>query len=168
MSTQAPKDAPSPIRPTDDEARALAQSLMREARLGALGVIHPGTGAPHVTRIALSFLDGAPVTLISSLALHYGALEAAPECSLLLGDIPSKGDPLAFARLSLAARAEFVARESATHAPLREAWLADHPKAKLYVDFADFSFVRFSPLGAALNGGFGKAYDLTAADLTSR
>jgi heme iron utilization protein len=48
---------------------------------------------------------------------------------------------------------------------LRALWLAQHPKAQLYVDFADFAFVRLAPRGAALNGGFGKAYALDAADL---
>jgi len=35
----------------------------------------------------------------------------------------------------------------------------------MYADFNDFSYFRLEPQGASLNGGFGKAYALTADDL---
>jgi len=157
---------PSPIRPTDDEARALARSLIAGARFAALAVLTPGTGAPAVTRIALG-LDaaGLPLTLISQLSAHTRALQANPRAGLLVGEPGPKGDPLTHPRLSLDTEAEFVDRTSPGHAALRALWLASHPKSKLYIDFADFSFVRFTPLGAALNGGFGKAFVLTPQDL---
>ncbi len=158
--------ATTPIRPTDDEARALARELLAAARFAALAVLHPDTRAPHVTRIALGLTpEGQPMTLISALALHTRALHADPAASLLIGEPPPKGDPLAFARLTLAAKARFIDRATPNHARLREHYLASHPKSKLYADFADFSFVVFDATGAALNGGFGKAYDLTASDL---
>ena len=47
----------------------------------------------------------------------------------------------------------------------RDQWLATHPKAKLYVDFGDFGFVRLRPLSAFLNGGFGRAVRLAPDDL---
>ena len=158
-------DRPSPIRPTDAEARALARALIAQARFGALGVVHPQTGLPHVTRIAVATdADGAPLTLISSLSLHTQALQAEPRASLLLGEPGPRGDPLTHPRLSLDVTAGFVPR-GPEHAALRAAWLERHPKAKLYVDFGDFAFVRLTPRGAALNGGFGKAYALASEDL---
>ncbi|AMY67565.1 HugZ family protein [Frigidibacter mobilis] len=157
---------PSPIRPTDDEARALARSLIHAARFAALAVLTPGTGAPAVTRIALG-LDaaGLPLTLISSLSAHTRALHADPRAGILVGEPGPKGDPLTHPRLSLDTTASFVDRAGPDHAALRTLWLASHPKARLYIDFADFCFVRFTPLGAALNGGFGKAFLLTPQDL---
>lgn len=152
----------SPIRPTDDDARALARDLMNAARIAALGVVHPETGLPHVTRIAIA---PGPVTLISDLSLHARALRAKPDASILLGEAPDKGDPLAFPRITLAAKAQFVDRTDPDHTGLREEWLKRHPKAALYIDFADFHFVRFQVTGADLNGGFGKAYRLTPDDL---
>jgi len=161
-------DTPSPLRPTDDEARTLARGLIDAARFGALGVVHPDTGFPHVTRIAVATAPcGTPVTLISSLSLHTRALRAAPRACLLVGEPGARGDPLTHPRLSLDVEAAFVPR-GPEHDSLREAWLARHPKAKLYVDFADFAFARLEPLGAALNGGFGKAYVLGPADLARR
>ena len=155
-----------PIRPTDDDARALAHGILADARHAALAVLHPATGQPHVSRIAIGRTpEGQPMTLISALALHTAALRANPAASLLLGDPPAKGDPLAFARLTLTATARFVDRAAPGHAALRAHYLASHPKSKLYADFADFSFVTFEVTEAALNGGFGKAYNLTPVDL---
>ncbi len=157
---------PSPIRPADDEARALARDLLAAARFAALAVLTPGSGAPSVTRIALGTDgDGLPLTLISALSAHTGALRADPRAGLLLGEPGPKGDPLAYPRLSLDTEAAFIDRAGAEHAALRARWLESHPKARLYIDFADFGFVRFRPLGAALNGGFGRAFVLTPADL---
>ena len=158
--------ATDPIRPTDDAARALARGLLRGARYAALAVRHPENGAPYVSRIALGLTpDGQPMTLISSLATHTAALAADPACSLLVGEPPARGDPLAFPRLTLSATARFIARTDPAHAALRDHYLQTHPKAKLYADFADFSFATFDVTEAALNGGFGKAYILTARDL---
>lgn len=156
----------SPIRPTDDEARSLARTLIREARFAALAVTDPESGAPSVSRIAMATTaDGTPLTLISDLSTHTAALRADPRCALLLGEPGEKGDPLTHARLTLHARASFVSRESAEYSALRDHYLRLRPKAKLYVDFGDFNFVTFVPTGALLNGGFGKAFQLTPADL---
>ena len=48
----------NPIRPTDDDARALARALLSGARHAALAVLHPDTGAPFVSRIALGLAVG--------------------------------------------------------------------------------------------------------------
>jgi putative heme iron utilization protein len=114
----------------------------------AQSTLDPETGAPQVTRVGVSTdFDGAPVLLISGLAAHFPALKADARCSLLLGE-PGKGDPLAHPRNRIAAR-----------------YLAHQPKAKLYAGLGDFRFVRLEPISASLNGGFGKAFALTAADL---
>ncbi|WP_106205266.1 HugZ family protein [Aliiruegeria haliotis] len=155
-----------PIRPTDAEARSLAKELLRGAGFAALGVLDPETGSPMVTRVAIGTdFDGAPVTLVSSLSQHTTALRANAACSVLVGEPASKGDPLTHPRLTVQCKARFISREDPGHEPLRERWLAHHPKAKLYIDFGDFGFVRLEVERAFLNGGFGKAYVLTAADL---
>jgi putative heme iron utilization protein len=152
---------PDPIRPTDDEARALARSLIDAARFAALGVIDPATGAPTVTRIALvAGPDGVPLSLISTLSSHTAALAEDPACSLLIGEPGARGDPLTHPRLTLQARAE-----AADKTALRTHYLQHYPKAQLYYDFTDFGLTRFVPTAGHLNGGFGKAYVLTQADL---
>jgi len=155
----------NPIRPTDEDARALAQSLMSKARFAALGVVL-GTGAPLVTRVGFGLdPEDRPVSLISSLATHTGALQANPVCSLLIGEPGDKGDPLTYPRLSLMCRASFLHHADDGHTELAAHYLRDHPKAKLYIGFSDFSFVRFEVSEAHLNGGFGKAFHLVPQDL---
>lgn len=152
-----------PIRPTDDEARALARRLLAEARIAALAVLD-GSGFPFVSRIAIGRdAAGVPLTLVSDLSQHSRALRADPRASLLLGEAGGKGDPLTHPRLTLQARAEAAAAEERTE--LAALWLDGHPKAKLYIDFADFRFLRFRVEAAFLNGGFGKAFRLTPDDL---
>lgn len=153
----------SPIRPTNDEARALARHLMDTARFAALAVLDPTTGAPVVTRIALvPGPCGAPMTLISTLSSHTKALDANPSCSLLIGEPGAKGDPLTHPRLTLQATAE-----RANKAALRDHYLHNYPKAQLYYDFGDFRLMRFAPHKALLNGGFGKAFHLDQSDLVA-
>jgi len=157
---------PNVIRPTNDDARALAQSLLAQATYAAIAVIDPATQTPMVTRIALATsVDGVPVTLISDLSHHTRALRKNPACSLLLGEPGDKGDPLTHPRLTLQCRAAFVEQTSPEHSALRTRYLAQRPKAQLYIDFADFRFVTFEIVDAFLNGGFGKAYTLAKADI---
>ena len=159
-------DKINPIRETDDDARALARDLLGAARIAALGVIEPETGAPFVSRIAFGLgPDGEPMTLVSDLALHAQALRADPRAALLIGEPGGKGDPLTHPRLTLRATARFLDPAPAERAVLREAWLVHHPKAALYIDFADFHFVAFDIESGHLNAGFAKAYALEENDL---
>lgn len=161
-------DKPSVIRETDEEARGLARRLLRGARFVALAVIDPQTGFPSVSRVLIGTdRDGVPVILVSALSAHTRALEKDQRVSLLAGE-PAKGDPLAHARLTLQCVGNRVPRDGPDHARLRERFLARHPKAKLYIDFADFGFFRLDPQSASLNGGFGKAYVLPGSDFLIR
>lgn len=154
-------DRIKPIRETDEDARSLARRLLANASFAALGVIDPETAAPMVSRIALvAAPDAAPLSLISDLSLHSACLAANPACSLLIGEPETKGDPLTHPRLTLQARAT-----QADKAALKAHYLAAYPKAKLYYDFGDFRLARFEVSHAFLNGGFGKAFHLTPADL---
>lgn len=157
----------TPLQPTDSEARALVRRLIENAKFAALAYRDPEMGTPMVSRIALvEGPDGNPLSLISDLSHHSTALQADPVCALLIGEPGAKGDPLTHPRLSLRARARFVRHGNPDHAGLSEAFLRQQPKAKLYIGFADFALTQFTPLGAHLNGGFGKAYRLTADDLS--
>lgn len=156
---------PDPVQPADPQARALAQTLLT-ARHVALAWADPETGHPSISRIAFGLCPkGQPMTLISGLAPHLAALKADPRCSVMLGEVGDKGDPLTHPRLMIRARASFVASDDPARPTLRDHWLKGHPKAALYIDFADFAFVRLNPESALLNGGFARAFRLTPEDL---
>ncbi|WP_071672634.1 HugZ family pyridoxamine 5'-phosphate oxidase [Nioella nitratireducens] len=156
MSRQKPM-----LRETDDEARAVGQDLLRRARFGSLGVICPDSNAPMVSRVSVGTdAAGMPVTLISDLSLHTTALARNPLCSLLVGEPGARGDALIHPRLTLQCTAEPVDKDE-----IKPLYLSQHPKATLYYDFSDFRMLRLTVTCAHLNGGFGKAFSLSPADL---
>jgi heme oxygenase (biliverdin-IX-beta and delta-forming) len=153
------------IRETNAEAIRLAKTLIRTARYGALAALEPTSGSPLASRVAVATdLDGTPLILVSQLSEHTGAILADPRCSLLLGE-PGKGDPLAHPRISLRCSALRIERGASDHQRIERRYLNRHPKAKLYAGFADFGFFRLVMERASLNGGFGKAYQLTGDEL---
>ena len=83
----------------------------------------------------------------------------------MFGEPGGKGDPLTHPRVTVIGRIGKLGHDDRHHAARRAFWLRKHPKAKLYVDFGDFHFWRMEVERAKLNGGFGKAYELTADDL---
>lgn len=150
---------------TNDEARGLAETLLRTARYGTLAVLEPGTGHPVTSRVGcVPDMDGTIHIPVSGLSAHTKALVADPRCSLLLGET-GKGDPLTHPRLSLVGRVTRIEKDSDTHARLHRRYLARQKKAGIYLDLPDFAFYRLESDHAFLNGGFGKAFDLTAADM---
>lgn len=157
--------ATDPIRPTDDDARALARELLSSADTAALATVQPD-GTPLATRIAfLRTASGLTLSLVSDLAAHTAALRHMPACSLLIGEARTKGDPLTHPRLTLQAEAGLVPHSDPRHGEMAAHYLHGHPKAKLYIGFADFSLVRFRVRLGLLNGGFGRAYRLGPADM---
>ncbi|MDB5542606.1 MAG: HugZ family protein [Devosia sp.] len=153
------------ILDTTGDAVQLAKTLIRSAQSASIATIEPGTGWPIATRVGVSTdVDGAPIILISRLAVHTGALLADPRCSLLVG-YPGKGDPLAHPRVSIQCEAREVERDSDEHMRLDARYLAQQPKAQLYSGLGDFRYFRLEPKSASLNAGFGRAYALKREDI---
>ena len=140
----------------------MARGLIADARHAALCGPRPRDGRAHghADRAGSRPRRRHRLTLISTLSSHTAALAENPACSLLIGEPGAKGDPLTHPRLTLQARAE-----PADKAALRDHYLSLYPKATLYYDFGDFGLTRFAPVAGFLNGGFGKAYRLSPADL---
>ncbi len=158
-------DKPNPINETDDEARALARSLVDTTRYAALAVNEGDTGFPLVSRVAVSYgSDTGLFFCASDLSTHSQCLATDPRCSLLLGE-PGKGDGLAHPRVTLVGSVDRIENSDPQRQSMRDIFLERHPKANLYVDFADFAFYRLLVDRALLNGGFGKAFHLDATDL---
>lgn len=156
----------NPIRETNDEARAQARELIENAQWASLAVLEPETGYPQVSRIAVGMEeDGSLFFLASELSGHSKALLEDGRASILCGEPPDKGDPLAFPRATVMGIVSKLSRDDEGHGARREFWLNKHPKAALYIDFGDFAFYKMSVERVLLNGGFGKAFELTKADI---
>ena len=147
------------MQPTADfDPAKLARSLLRRSRQGALATLMAGSGDPYCSLVNVaSHADGAPILLISRLALHTKNILGDARVSLML-DERAAGDPLEGARIMLAGRAEQAAAEEV--AALRRRYLNVHPSAEAFVEFQDFAFFRIRPAGAHLVAGFGRIVDL--------
>lgn len=153
--------APSPSPAFD--ARQTARTLLRAARSGALATVRPGSGDPYCSLVNVATAaDGAPLLLLSRLAVHTKNLLADARAALLLDDRgrPGSGDPLQGARISVSGRMAV-----SDDAQDRRRYLDRQPDAQMFVDFADFAIYRMQVSGVHLVAGFGRIVDLPADDL---
>lgn len=143
------------------ETAATARGLVRMALKGALATELRSSGHPYASLLLVATEpDGAPVFLISKLALHTQNLAADPRASLLIDATGTAEDPMDGARVTLIGEARPTSSPTA-----RRRFLARHPAAAGYVDFADFGFFAFDISGAHYIGGFGRIVDLPRSDL---
>lgn len=151
MNTQAE----APFKP-----RSEARKLMRTARWATLATLDATSRAPYASLVTVATdSDGAPLVLISRLAVHTRNIEADPQVSMLFADV-GEGDPFVHPRVSVSARAHRTEDPA-----VRRRFLSRHPDAALYAGFADFGFYRLEPAGAHLVAGFGRIVDLQRGDL---
>ena len=144
----------------DFDPKIAAKKLMREARTGALATLFPGSGDPYCSLVNVaSSADGAPLLLISKLAIHTKNVIADSRVSLML-DERKEGDPLEGARVMLLGRAEITTDDND-----RRRYLARQPEAEAFAGFGDFAFYKVTVTGAHLVAGFGRIVDLTPQDL---
>ena len=144
----------------DFDPKLAAKRLMREARSGALATLMTGSGDPYCSLVNVATAtDGAPLLLISRLALHTKNILADARVSLML-DERKPGDPLEGARVMLMGRA--AKTESAD---ARRRYLARQPEAAVFADFGDFAFYEVTLKGVHLVAGFGRIVDLKPADV---
>lgn len=149
------------MKPTPDfDPKLSAKKLLREGRSGALATLMPGSGDPYCSLVNIATAaDGAPLLLISKLAVHTKNILADPRVSLMI-DERKAGDPLEGARVMLMGTA------AVTDDPqVRARYLARQPEAEMFAGFADFSFYRIDLKSAHLVAGFGRIVDLKASDI---
>jgi hypothetical protein len=144
----------------EDSPGFQARRLLRAARAATLATAGPG-GQPFASLVTPATApDLSPLLLLSSLAEHTRHLRADPRCALMVAGAPEGANPQTTPRVTITGTAEPI-----EDAALKARWLAVHPYAALYADFADFSVWRVRPAAALLVGGFARATRLRAAEL---
>src|SRR5215813_12567508 len=119
------------------DPRLAAKKLLREGRSGALATLLPGSGDPYCSLVNVATaVDGAPLFLLSNLALHTKNILADGRVSLML-DERKEGDPLEGARVMLMGICAKIGSSSTAGAYLRR-----HPDAEMFAGFGDFAFYR--------------------------
>jgi hypothetical protein len=149
------------MQPTPDfNPKTAAKKLLREGRSGALATLLPGSGDPYCSLVNVATAaDGAPLLLISRLAVHTKNIIADPRVSLMI-DERKEGDPLQGGRIMM------VGTASVTDDPnARRRYLDRQPEAEMFAGFADFSFYQMTLKSVHLVAGFGRIVDLKPAEV---
>jgi len=143
------------------ETAAEAREMVRAALKGSLATVLKPVGHPYASLLLTATEpDGAPIFLISGLALHTKNLSGDARASLLIDGTGRDADPMAGGRITLIGEAR-----PTTSATARRRFLARHPAAEGYADFPDFSFYAFDIASAHFIGGFGRIIDLKRDEL---
>lgn len=141
-----------------------ARKLLRATRMGTLAtaVREEGRqGQPFASLVTPACTPDLSILLfLSDLSEHTRHLMADPRCSVLVVGPPASANPQTAPRVTVTGLAE------TTDDPAMKArFLAVHPYASLYADFADFRVWRIRPMGALFVGGFARAVRLKAGEL---
>jgi heme iron utilization protein len=135
------------------------RKLLRAARVGTLA--SSADGQPFASLVTPACAaDLAILLLLSDLSEHTRHLRADARCSVLVVGVAESANPQTAPRVTVTGLAEPTADPA-----LKARYLAVHPYAAMYADFADFSVWRVRPLGGLYVGGFARATRLRAADL---
>jgi len=141
-----------------------ARTLMHAGGIGSLSTLsrkQPGFPFGSLMPYALD-VQGRPLFLISTMAMHTQNLQADPRASLFVGEPDASGDPLGASRVTLVGMVSRIPEPELAAA--RTVYLTGYPDSKYWVDFDDFSFYRMDVLDVYYVGGFGVMGWVTASE----
>ena len=153
---------------TDDvKPGTVARRLLRAADRAALATTLAGrapVGAepwPYASLVLLACdHDAAPLLLLSDLSEHSKNIAADARAALLIDGTAGRVDPLTGPRVTILGTVE------KTDDPrLKARFVARHPSAALYADFADFHLYRVTVARAHFVAGFGRIHWIEAPEL---
>lgn len=150
--TSSANDQPAVPEPSFAER---TRTLMHLGRVGSLSTIsrkQPGFPFGSVMPYGLD-IDGRPIFLISTMAMHTQNLQADQRASLLVTPADNGSDPLGASRVTLVGNVLLIPESEVAEA--RKLYLQRHANSKYWVDFEDFSFYRMDVLDVYYVGGFG-------------
>ena len=158
----APPSATPPVPEPPFAERV--RTLLHVGRTGTLAThSRKRAGFPFASLMPYGLAaDGRPTFLISTMAMHTQNLAADPRASLLVTQPGWTEDPLAGARATLVGDVQRLDDDAA--AAVREDYLARHPNARHWVEFADFAFFALSVVDVYWVAGFGAMGWVDAAD----
>ncbi|OBK87369.1 HugZ family protein [Mycolicibacter sinensis] len=163
-----PGDAPSvppALTPLANDARPSAAEEARTitaATNAATLATLTSDGDPWASLVTYALLGGAPVLCVSQLAEHGRNLVRDPRASLAVVEPGAHADPLASGRVTLAGAVYQPAGDD--YAAARDAYLAQVPAGKYYIDYSDFSLWVLQVQRVRWVGGYGRMDSATGTD----
>lgn len=163
-----PGDAPSvppALTPLANDARPSAAEEARTitaATNAATLATLTADGDPWASLVTYGLLGGAPVLCVSQLAEHGRNLARDPRASLAVVESGAHADPLASGRVTLAGAVHQPAGDD--YAAARDAYLAQVPAGRYYIDYSDFSLWVLQVQRVRWVGGYGRMDSATGTD----
>ena len=136
-----------------------ARKLLRAARVGTLATTADGQPAASLVTPACA-PDLTILLLLSELAEHTRHLRADPRCSVLVSGVAETANPQTTPRVAVNGSATPIVDTA-----LKARYLALHPYAAQYAEFADFALWCLRPSAVAYVGGFARAARLRPEQL---
>ncbi len=144
----------------NDPAR-ISRGLVRSRDRAVLSTALAENGWPYGSLVMTACdYSATPLLLISELAEHTKNVAADARVSLLFDGTAELDNPLTGARVTVLGRLEKCADEA-----LAARYVARHPDAAMYFEFADFALYRMTVERAHIVAGFGMIHWIDAADL---
>ena len=147
-----------------DTVVALAK-LLRKERIAHLATLRAGAPMASMTLYLPEADFAAFYVHVSSLAWHTQDMKHDGRVALSIGESDDRrADPFTLMRVSIRGDASQLARD---HPALKARWLQRFPEQAINFELADFSFWQITPRDARFVAGFGRIYNLSAADLSA-
>ena len=150
----------------DSETSSLLAGLIRKERVAHLGTLRGGAPMVSMTLYLPAGDFSAFHVHVSRLAWHTQDMLQDPRVALSIAEADDeRPDPFTLMRVSIRGEAVQIQNEAPSFKNLKDAWLARFPEQEINFELADFSFWRIAPRDARFVAGFGRIYNLSAAEL---
>ena len=147
-----------------NELTALAR-LLRVQRIAHLATLRQGAPMASMTLYFPAPDFSAFHVHVSRLAWHTQDIAKDPRVALSIAESDDgRADPFTLMRVSIRGEAAELLGDQPD---LRQSWLQRFPEQKINFELPDFSFWRIAPHDARFVAGFGRIYNLSAADLVA-
>jgi heme iron utilization protein len=147
----------------DAEGFTHLAALLRKARTCHLATLRQGAPMASMTLFLPSPDFSAFHVHVSRLAWHTQDMAADPRVALSVAETDDgRADPFTLMRVTIRGEAMRLEGEQPE---LKRSWLARFPEQAINFTLADFSFWRIAPRNARFVAGFGRIYNLSAAEL---
>jgi hypothetical protein len=150
----------------DAESRDMLVKLVRDQRIAALGTLREGF--PEVSMVpVVPEPDGSAFYFhASALAHHTQNIQREPRISLMLSEPDDWGrDPQTLARIGIRGEARALPGEGAAFERVKAMYLERFPESAAHFALDDFALYRVEPVAARFVAGFGRIFNLAAADI---
>jgi putative heme iron utilization protein len=150
----------------DAESRDALVKLIREQRIAALGTLREGFPEVSMVPVAVEPDGSAFYFHASALAHHTQNILREPRVSLMLSEPDDWGrDPQTLARIAVRGEARALPREGTAYERVRAMYLERFPESAAHFALGDFALYRIEPVAARYVAGFGRIFNLSAADI---